>query len=117
ERLKGLKQTYNGLTADLRSKSNIAQGQVREMPLKTQKFLELKRQVETKEGLYKILQEKREETAIGRASTISNSKAIDRANPSYTPIKPNYKSIRLMAILIGLALPAMFIFISEVIND
>ena len=117
ENLRNLRNAYNGTITSLRRKSNIAQSQARAMPTKIREYLELKRQVEIKEGLYKILQEKNEETAIGRASTISSSKVIDRANASTVPIKPNKKAIRLMAIVLGLALPAMFIFIAEVLND
>jgi tyrosine-protein kinase Etk/Wzc len=117
ERLRTLRSTYGSLIGNLKSQSGLAQYQAQQIPIKTKKYLELKRQVETKEGLFTILQAKREETAIGRASTISNSKTIDRAYASPVPIKPNSKSVRIMAILLGLALPAMFIFLSEVLND
>jgi capsular exopolysaccharide synthesis family protein len=117
ERLRTLRSTYGTLIANLKTQSGSAQYQAQQLPIKTKKYLELKRQVETKEGLFTILQAKREETAIGRASTISNSKTIDKAYASAVPIKPNSKSIRIMAILLGLALPAMFIFLTEVLND
>jgi capsular exopolysaccharide synthesis family protein len=64
-----------------------------------------------------LLQEKREETAISRASTISNTQIVEKAYVSGTPVKPNRRSIQLMAILLGLALPALFVFGSEVLND
>jgi tyrosine-protein kinase Etk/Wzc len=117
ENIKNVKAGYNTLLSSARNRNTIAQGQIKELPVKTKKYIELKRQVEIKEGLYKILQEKREETAIGRASTISSSKIIDRAYASTVPIKPNRKAVRILAILLGLGLPAMFIFISEVLND
>ncbi|MBK8142131.1 MAG: polysaccharide biosynthesis tyrosine autokinase [Chitinophagaceae bacterium] len=60
---------------------------------------------------------KKEETAISRASTISNSNIIDRAYPTSVPVKPNRRAIQIMAILVGLGLPALFIFIAEILND
>jgi tyrosine-protein kinase Etk/Wzc len=117
ESIRNIKAAFNKNITELKRKSGAAQGQLRALPTKIKEYLELKRQVETKEGLFNILQAKREETAIGRASTISSSKVIDRAGSSSVPIKPNKKAIRLMAIVLGLALPAMFIFISEVLND
>ena len=57
--------------------------------LKPKNFWKLKAQVDSKQNLYKFLQSKREETAISRASTISNSKVVDNAVPSLFPIKPN----------------------------
>ncbi|MBK8698267.1 MAG: hypothetical protein IPN29_01385 [Saprospiraceae bacterium] len=67
--------------------------------------------------MYKFLQEKKEETAISRASTISSSGIIDKAFPNNNPVSPNRKAIQIMAVLIGLGLPALFIFVGEVLND
>jgi tyrosine-protein kinase Etk/Wzc len=63
------------------------------------------------------LEGKREEAAISRAATLSNSKVIDMASASNTPVKPNKRAIQILAILIGVGLPAILIFISEVVND
>lgn len=117
ENLKNIKATYSSTISDFRRRSNAAIAGIKTIPLKAKEFLGIKRQEETIQGLYKILNEKRIETAISKASTIPNSQIIDKAGVSPYPIKPNRKSIRIMAILLGLALPAMFIFISEVLND
>ncbi|HYC39977.1 MAG TPA: hypothetical protein VEB63_05755, partial [Chitinophagaceae bacterium] len=69
ERLRTLRATYGSMIANLRGQSGSAQYLAQQLPVKTKRYIELKRQVETKEGLYKILQEEREKTAIGRAST------------------------------------------------
>jgi capsular polysaccharide biosynthesis protein len=39
------------------------------------------------------------------------------AYPTNTPIKPNKRAIQLLAIILGLGLPAMYIFFLEIIND
>ena len=87
------------------------------MPAKLKKQAEIKRQVETWQNLYNFLQEQREETAISRASTIPNSVVAEEACPLRIPVKPNRKAIQILAILLGIGLPALFIFIGEILND
>ncbi|MGZ8525430.1 MAG: polysaccharide biosynthesis tyrosine autokinase, partial [Chitinophagaceae bacterium] len=49
--------------------------------------------------------------------TISNSSIIDKASASANPVKPDKRTIQLMSVLFGLALPALVIFLKEVLND
>jgi tyrosine-protein kinase Etk/Wzc len=117
ESLKNIKSSTNQVIGRYRERGNIGETQLKAMPVKVKELAEIKRQVEAYQGLYKLLQEKREETAISRASTIPNSDIIDKAYPTITPIKPNRRVIQGLAILLGLALPALFIFVAEVLND
>ena len=61
--------------------------------------------------------EKREEIAISLAANIASSRKLEPALPNSNPVKPNAWNIRLLAIVIGLVLPALFIFILELLND
>lgn len=117
ENLKNIKIVNNFVLADLKSKNVRTEGEIKALPAKTLELVELKRHVEGKQNLYNFLLEKREETAISRAATIPNSKIIDKAFPDTTPIKPQPRTLQLFAILIGLAIPALFIFIAELLND
>ncbi len=117
ENLKNIKISINTSLSDLKKRSSLAQSGIKTIPYRAKEYYEIKRQEETILNLYKILQVKRIETSISKASTIPNSQIIDRAGVSIIPIKPNKKAIRILAILLGFALPAMFIFISEVLND
>ena len=117
ESLKNIKASFNSAINDLKQKSGALQSEIRTLPLKTQEYLEILRLVDSKQNLYKILQQKREETAISRAATIPNSQVIEKAVPSYSPIKPNKRAILILAILIGLGIPALFIFVGEILND
>lgn len=117
ESLKNLKSTMNTSLSGLQQKNAQAQGQIKSLPLKTQEYFEIRRALESKQELYKVLQTKREETAISKAATSANSKIINSANVSFYAIKPNKRSIQLLAILIGIFIPAIFIFIAEILND
>jgi capsular exopolysaccharide synthesis family protein len=117
ESLRNIKATINTAIGGLTQKKQAAESELRSLPLKSQEYLEILRLVESKQDLYKILQQKREETAISKASNVSNSQVIDKASVATTPIKPNKRAIQLFAILIGLAIPVLFIFLSEILND
>lgn len=54
---------------------------------------------------------------MSQASTVANSKILEPAFSTGAPIKPNKKSIQLLAFIMGVGIPAMFIFLSEIIND
>ena len=94
-----------------------AQSGLNQLPEKVQRLLEIERERDSKLSLYKFLQEQREETAMSQASTISNSKILELAGPTNTPIRPNRRAIQLLAIILGLGLPAMYIFFQEIVND
>lgn len=117
ENLSNIKNSMRKTIASLRQSGGAAESQLKVMPYKLKGYLERKKQVENKQTLYNVLQEKREQTAISRAANVANSQIVEKAYVSYRPIKPNRRSIQLMAILIGLAIPALFVFVSEMLND
>jgi tyrosine-protein kinase Etk/Wzc len=117
ENLKNIKSSYNTALNESQKKSGMVQSQIEELPVRIKEYAERKRQVESRQTLFDLLQQKRLETALSKASTTSSSKIIDGASASSVPIKPNRRTIQLLAILLGLALPAIFIFIGEILND
>jgi len=117
ESLKNVKVAYNSAVDDFYKRGTTALYKQKEMPAKIQRLVEMERERDSKLALYKFLQEQREETAMQQAATVSNSKVLSVAYPTSTPIKPNKRAIQLLAIILGLGLPAMYIFFQEIIND
>jgi tyrosine-protein kinase Etk/Wzc len=117
ENLRNIKLSSADVIASIRKKSGINFSELKSMPYKLKEVLDIRRQISTKLELFSLLEKKREEAAITRSSTVSNSKIMDRAMPSNTPIKPNRQAIQLIAILVGLGIPALGIFMAEVLND
>jgi tyrosine-protein kinase Etk/Wzc len=117
ENLENIKSAYGDAINTLKRQSMAEQSEWQVFPYKLKEYVELQRQVNTKLALYNLLEGKREEASISRAATISNSKVIEKARVPGNPIKPDTKTIRLMAILIGLGLPAIIIFLGELLND
>lgn len=117
ESLSNIKTSYQAAIGSLERISTGAHSQLSLMPEKQQELIEIKRQLESKLVVYNLLLEKREESAMALASTISDIKVLTEASPNSNPIKPNYNNTKLLAIFVGLLLPAIFILILELLND
>lgn len=117
ESIANIKIAFNAQINTAKSKVKDVQSILKQLPEKTRYLLEIDRALEGKQTLYKFLAEKKEETAISSASNIADSDVLDSALVPSTPVKPNRKTIQLLAIIIGLGIPALVIFFTEVLND
>ena len=117
EALKNIKSSTTLSVNNYRQRENVAQDQVKALPPQIKRLNEFETQLSSKMGIYQYLMEKKLETTISQASTLSNSKVIEKSLPSSRPVKPNRRSVQLLAILAGIGIPALFIFMMEVVND
>jgi uncharacterized protein involved in exopolysaccharide biosynthesis len=117
ENLNNIRLSLASTVNQLRGKSGAEQSKQKTLPNELREYFEMERQITTKLTLYSLLEGKKEEAAIKIASTIPNSKVLDEAAASNDPIKPNKRTIQIIAILVGIVLPALLIFIGEVLND
>jgi tyrosine-protein kinase Etk/Wzc len=95
----------------------LAESELKVLPAQLKELADIQTKLKSKTDLFEFLMGRREETSISLASSTPNSKVIDQAYPSPTPVKPNKRSIQLLAILIGIGIPTLFVFLLEVIND
>ncbi|HEY0432712.1 MAG TPA: polysaccharide biosynthesis tyrosine autokinase, partial [Chitinophagaceae bacterium] len=117
EAMKNIRTSTNSAIASYQARAGAAQSQVRALPPQIKRLEEFKTELDSKMGIYQYLMEKRMTTTISQASTLSNSKVIERPYASNKPVKPNRRSIQLLAILAGIGIPALFVFMLEVVND
>ena len=86
--------------------------QVAETPQQERMLTQIGRQQEVKSGLYLMLLQKREENSISLAATADKGKLID--DPQLIgKISPKSAIIMLIALLLGLAIPALVIFLLQ----
>ena len=85
-------------------------------PQQAKYLLSVERQQKVKEELYLFLLQKREENELSQAFTAYNSQIIEPAHGSWKPVEPVPKTIYLFAILLGLGIPAAFLFLKEVLT-
>ncbi|WP_132052497.1 GumC family protein [Pseudocnuella soli] len=117
ESLANVKRAYAAAISRLQQNRGTVRAEIQQLPLKEQNLLEIKKQQEMKQSVFNFLMEKREETAISLAATISNIKVVEDASVSQIPVAPNKKTTQLIAIVAGLLLPALVIFAREALND
>ena len=117
EAIKNVKSSTALSISSYKQRVGSAENQVKSLPPQIKRLNEFETELSSKMGIYQYLMEKKLATTISQASTLSNSKVVEDAAPSGNPVKPNPRSIHLLAILAGIGLPALFIFMAEVLND
>jgi tyrosine-protein kinase Etk/Wzc len=115
--LNNIKGSIRSTISGIDRMSGSAQSRLQMMPEKQRILQEIQMQQQSKIAVLNSLLDQRERSAIELASTISNIKVLQDAVPNSTPVKPNSRNIKILAVLIGLVLPAMFIFALELLND
>ncbi len=117
ESVNNVKRAYSSVYNKAKSEyDNILQN-INTVPQKEKELLEISRQQGIKEKLYLYLLEKREESALTKASAIANSIPIDKAITSTNPVSPNKTLITIFAFLVGAGLPVLFIYLKDLFND
>ena len=101
--------TMEGFNADVKEK-------VVASPDQAKRLLAVERDQKVKESLYLYLLQKKEENEISMTYTPVPTQIIDMPHGSSFPTFPNKKSIILAALLIGLLLPAVVLFVKESLN-
>jgi len=115
--LLNVRQAYLIAGKNLKQQEDILQGNIQTLPGKSMQLINITRQQKILEELYSLLLQKKLETSISSASTISNSKVIEPAIGSDTPINPDKKKLYSMYLLLGLAIPVGMIALLEILRD
>lgn len=102
---------------ELKKNSLEYQSKLTTIPQKDIQLQEIARQQNIKQSLYLFLLQKREETEISSASTVTDYQQIDLAEASAIPIEPKENNIKAIALLLGLIIPIIIIYITDLLND
>lgn len=94
-----------------------AQGKLGNIPTQERTFINLKRQQEVKQQLYLFLLQRREETAMMLANAVPKGEIIDEAYTLSDPVSMSKKLILLIALLIGLCIPPVIIYIKKLLRS
>lgn len=105
ENVQNLKRGMAVTKRNLESINTRFSAGLRSIPKKEREFVGIKRQQSIKEELYLYLLQKREETALAYASTVTDSRLIDAPIATFKPIKPKKAMVWGIAGAIGLILP------------
>ncbi|GAA4753165.1 polysaccharide biosynthesis tyrosine autokinase [Flavisolibacter ginsenosidimutans] len=116
--LDNIANVQRGLIATRSSYGNLMglnMGRLRSNPQTAKAMATISRQQNVKNTIYNYLLEKREETQLNSASTIADMKVLESPS-AYGPVSPVPKAFYTKWLLIGLAIPAGFVFIKDLFN-
>ena len=86
------------------------------VPKYEREYRMIQRQQQIKETLYLYLLQKREETNIALAVTVANAKVIDKAYGNPKPVAPKRRIVYLIALLIGILIPAGVLYVRDLVD-
>jgi capsular exopolysaccharide synthesis family protein len=101
---------------DLKVQSNKVIARVKSIPENERGFIDISREQEIIGSLYQYLLKKKEEIDISLAVTVPNAKIIDVAYGSNGPVSPKRRIIYLIAMLLGLLIPFIIIYILDLLD-
>lgn len=93
------------------------QSRLQDLPGKSMSLLNITRRQKILEELYSFLLQKKLETSISSASTISNSRVVEPAIGSEVPVTPDKKKIYMFYLLVGVLIPTGIIALIEFMRD
>ncbi len=108
--------TLNTQIQGLRGIQGLSTARLSNAPKQAEYLLSIERQQKVKEALYLFLLQKREENELSQAFTAYNTRVITSPTGQMKPTSPDKKRIFLAAILLGLLVPVVIIYIRENMN-
>ncbi|WCT13828.1 GumC family protein [Mucilaginibacter jinjuensis] len=101
----------------LQNKNASYNSLIKGVPSKEKGLIDVMRDRDIKNNLFTFLLQKREETQISLASTVSDSKTIDKAKSSGMFFKPAKNIIYITFFFIGLLIPFFIIYLKDSLNS
>ncbi|RDC66087.1 GumC family protein [Adhaeribacter pallidiroseus] len=116
ENLRNIKSSLAISRRNLQLKSGQFGSKIQQVPVAERQLIEITRQQEIKQSIYLYLLQKREESALSLAATVSNGRVVEPATSSGL-VSPNATNTYLYYMLLGLFLPLAGIYIKELLNN
>ena len=110
-----VKQGLSIARRDAQSQVNYYKSQTGAAPTQERQFTEIAREQQIKSSLFLMLLQKREENALSLAATAPKAKVLDEATVGRM-IKPKRMMVLMIALFLGLLIPALIIFLKDLLH-
>lgn len=111
-----VEKSLNISLADLNRQADKFRGQISNVPTQERLFVEIERQRQIQQQLFLLLLQKREENALTMAATLNCAKVVEEGLADDLPIAPKRALAYFFALLAGLLIPALFIYLKRVFS-
>ena len=111
------KQQLSLHKAEVDKQTDRYAGKIKSIPRKERESLEIMRQQSVKASLYLFLLQKKEENYLSMTMVQPKAKVIDEARASNTPVSPKVMMIYMVALVLGLALPIIILYLRDYLTS
>lgn len=98
------------------SENSKISGFVQQVPVQERQYVSLQREQNVKQALYLYLLQKKEETAITEASTISAARVIETPKSDFLPYFPNAILLLAASIFLGIFFPSAYVILKYALH-
>ena len=116
DQIQNQRNTLESNKANIAATNNNYNSMLHSIPVKERELLEISRDQNIKSTIYSFLLQKREESELSYASTLSDSKVVNFALSSDVPVSPNKLMVLGLAFLAVFGLPLTLINAREALN-
>lgn len=116
ENVSSIKSSLSNSRRGLQSFNNKFESSIKDIPIQERQFIGMKRQEAIKENQYVYLMQKREELELSLASSFVDARIVDEATIGDV-VWPRIPLIIVLALLFGLGLPFLFIYLRDTIAN
>ena len=117
ESILGSLRTLNKQKVSIQALIKEQKVRLQRLPAQEQKIEQLTRNFAFNEKIYSFLLNKRAETAIIEASTVSGIRTIEEAEVPFAPVKPKRSLIILVGLILGLILGIALAFLRDFLDN
>ena len=117
ENIRNIERALDRKAEEIETSLSGYQGRIRRIPTTERELLEIERRFRIQESLYVFLLEKRAELSISLAATESDTRVVDKPYVLPGPIAPVPQRAYSIALLLGIFIPVLSIFLVEKLND
>ncbi len=113
ENIQSQKSSLEASRSTLASQNQQYSSRLSRIPVKERELVDMSRDLNIKNGIYQFLLQKKEESELSYASTLSDSRVVNKAQSTQKPVSPNKMLIYLAAMAAAMGLCILFISARE----